>query len=334
MPDLSQRAFRSSFGLRGRRLTFEVSDDIHARAAWSVSSVLDDHPNKSDESSKDGEGAANDRCERHEHVEDGGVVHDLLQVRPVGVVTALHGTRYRSVSATNQDARGLRVVWQLLHPDAGSDQLARLAANPIPKTVVWLDELQRYLGGPAGLTADTVRDLIVDSGPIVLVGTLWPGRYAVYTTLPRDGAHEDPYRWEREVLDLAEVVTIDTDWSDAELNRAQDAADRDPRVKQAVCLAALPRLRTGSKLRSPTSPSRCAVPHRRLNPWRGPAWERSSATAWQIICSSTPHRFVTANPSRPAFGTHFFVTLMTPPMLVTSPSTQPSASSLITPSPC
>lgn len=124
--------------------------------------------------------------------------------------------------------------WQLLHPAPGSDQLARLAAEPIPKTVVWLDELQRYLGGRDGLTADTVRALLGGPGPIVLVATLWPGRYNTYTTSPKDGGNDDPYRWEREVLTLAEVTHLDEVWSDAELTRGRQAATDDPRIKHAV----------------------------------------------------------------------------------------------------
>jgi hypothetical protein len=119
----------------------------------------------------------------------------------------------------------------LLHPNAGSDQLARLAADPIPQTVVWLDELQRYLDGRDGLTADTLRALLNAPGPIVLVATLWPGRYNIYTTPPQDGDNHDPYRWEREVLDLAEVTRLDRVWTEPELERAHQAAAGDPSTR-------------------------------------------------------------------------------------------------------
>jgi predicted negative regulator of RcsB-dependent stress response len=124
--------------------------------------------------------------------------------------------------------------WRLLHPAAGSDQLTRLATNPLPQTVVWLDELQRYLNGRDGLTADTLRALLSAPGPIVLVATLWPGRYTTYTTPPQDGHNHDPYRWEREVLNLAEVTRLDRVWTEPELDRAHQAAADDPRIKYAV----------------------------------------------------------------------------------------------------
>lgn len=119
-----------------------------------------------------------------------------------------------------------------LHRRVGSARA--LAANPVPKTVVWLAELQRYLGGHDGLTADTVRALLSPPVPIVLVATLWPGRYSTYTTSPKDGGSGDPYRSEREVLALAEIIHIDPVWSDAELDRARQAAAVDPRIEYAV----------------------------------------------------------------------------------------------------
>jgi hypothetical protein len=124
--------------------------------------------------------------------------------------------------------------WRLLHPTAGSDQLARLATDPIPQTVVWLDELQRYLDGRDGLTADTLRALLNAPEPIVLIATLWPGHYNSYTTPPQDGDNNDPYRWEREVLELAEITHLPPVWTEPELQRARQTAEGDPRIKYAV----------------------------------------------------------------------------------------------------
>ena len=41
--------------------------------------------------------------------------------------------------------------WWLVHP-AGAAEVAALAQVPSPRTVVWLDELQRYLDGEHRLT--------------------------------------------------------------------------------------------------------------------------------------------------------------------------------------
>ena len=151
-----------------------------------------------------------------------------------GFVLLVGGPSVGKTRCAYQAIAALLPDWHLLHPVAGSDQLARLTADPVPHTVVWLDELQRYLGGREGLTADTVRALLSASGPIVLVATLWPGRYSTYTKLPKDDGSEDPYRWEREVLALAEIVRLEPDWSEAELERACQAAACDPRIRYAV----------------------------------------------------------------------------------------------------
>jgi hypothetical protein len=99
---------------------------------------------------------------------------------------------------------------------------------------VWLDELQRYLGGEPGLTGGVVRTLLGATNPVVvIIGTLWPDHYAAYTTVPAPGG-ADPHAREREVLDLAAVVRIAPEFTPAEQERARAAASRDPRVAIAV----------------------------------------------------------------------------------------------------
>jgi hypothetical protein len=43
---------------------------------------------------------------------------------------------------------------------AGPSEIAALAAAPVPRMVVWLDELQRYLDGERGLTGAVMRALL------------------------------------------------------------------------------------------------------------------------------------------------------------------------------
>ena len=138
-----------------------------------------------------------------------------------------------SVGKTRCAAEAVRVVlpdWWLVHP-SGPDQVAALAQVPSPRTVVWLNELQDYLDGEHGLTAAVVRALL--NHPAVIIGTLWPERYAAYTTEPEPGA-ADPHRQERQVLDLADVVRIAPAFSEAEQGRARVAAARDPRLRVAL----------------------------------------------------------------------------------------------------
>ena len=138
-----------------------------------------------------------------------------------------------SVGKTRCVAEAVRAVlpeWWLVHP-AGPAEVAGLAATLTPRTVVWLDELQRYLEGEHGLTGAVVRALL--NHPAVIIGTLWPDRYITYTALSAPG-DADPHAREREVLDLAEVVRISPAFSPAEQDRARAAAARDPRLRVAL----------------------------------------------------------------------------------------------------
>ena len=67
----------------------------------------------------------------------------------------------------------------------------------------------------------------------MIIGTLWPDRYAAYTAVPAPGA-ADPHAREREVLDLAAVIRIDPEFSPAEQDRARAAAARDRRLAVAL----------------------------------------------------------------------------------------------------
>jgi hypothetical protein len=122
--------------------------------------------------------------------------------------------------------------WWLIHP-AGPAEVAALAKRPPARTVIWLDEIQRYLDGKDGLTGGVVRALLNAPTPVVIVGTLWPGRFATYTALPARGSN-DPHAREREVLHLADAVRIEPDFSVSEQARARDAATGDRRLQVAL----------------------------------------------------------------------------------------------------
>ena len=140
-----------------------------------------------------------------------------------------------SVGKTRCAVQALRVLlpdWWLVHP-AGPGKVATLATAPSPRTVVWLDELQRYFDGEHALTGGVVRALLSAPHPAVIIATLWPELYAAYTARPARGG-ADRHAREREVLDLADVVRIGSEFSQAEGGRARAAAARDPRLAVAL----------------------------------------------------------------------------------------------------
>ena len=100
-----------------------------------------------------------------------------------GFVLLVGGSSVGKTRCALEAVKALLPDWWLVHP-AGPGEVAALAAAPSPRTVVWLDELQRYLDGEHGLTGGVVRALLNAPHPVVIIGTLWPDRYTAYTTLP------------------------------------------------------------------------------------------------------------------------------------------------------
>jgi len=149
-----------------------------------------------------------------------------------GFVLLVGGSSVGKTRSAAQAVTTLLPDWQLVHPGTPG-QVAALAAAPARQTVVWLDELQRYLDGKDGLTADVVEALVNPPHPAVVIGTLWPELYADYTAVPEPGGR-DPHARERQLLGLATEVRIAPAFTDGEQARARAAAARDPRLKIAL----------------------------------------------------------------------------------------------------
>lgn len=108
------------------------------------------------------------------------------------------------------------------------------------RCVVWLDDLERFLG-PQGLTANTVGRMLGDGNRQVLVMATMrsaeANRYSLRQLSAVDGAERELWRTGREVIELATTVEIERRWSPAEVDRAGGFAD-DPRIRAALGQAA------------------------------------------------------------------------------------------------
>ena len=149
-----------------------------------------------------------------------------------GFLLLVGGSSVGKTRSAYEVVRALLPDWWLVHP-AGPAEVAALAQAPPPRTVVWLDELQRFLDGEPGLTSGVVQALLKAPDPVVIIGTIWPDLYTAYAAVPVVGG-DDPHARERQVLDLAEIVRVAPQFSPAEQDRARAAAARDRRLAIAL----------------------------------------------------------------------------------------------------
>jgi hypothetical protein len=114
--------------------------------------------------------------------------------------------------------------WWLRLPTDTQAVLDLLGAPP-ERTVLWLDELDRYLGTSPPLTKECVCALVRDK--MIVVGTLWPDEFAARKAMHR-------YDENRRLLDFAHVISVVADLSPAEQSRAACIAEGDSRIRIAL----------------------------------------------------------------------------------------------------
>ncbi|GAA2326585.1 hypothetical protein [Dactylosporangium salmoneum] len=136
-----------------------------------------------------------------------------------------------SVGKTRSAFEAIRACvpdWRLVHPP-DADAVRALAQSPLRRTVVWLDELQRFLGNQ-GITGATMRAL--RAGGAIVIGTIWPEIYLDRSVSVRwdDGGSDD----DRELLKLAHVIDVATSFTDQERQRATALAAFDRRLRIAL----------------------------------------------------------------------------------------------------
>jgi hypothetical protein len=126
-------------------------------------------------------------------------------------------------------------VWPSLNPLPPRRFLDELGSVG-PRTVVWLNEAQRYLlDPPAELRteiATALRELLMDSarGPVLLLGTLWPEFWVELTRKPTAG-EADQFVAARRLVEHSYVHVPDT-FTSVEVDAARRSLDQ--RVVQAA----------------------------------------------------------------------------------------------------
>jgi TPR repeat protein len=121
--------------------------------------------------------------------------------------------------------------WSLVHPLDVSELLALAAPGALPpRCVVWLNEAQRYLDDARTVTA--LRRILRGPGPVVLLGSLWPGEWDRFVVHPKVGIR-DAHRPARELLGLARRVLVPLALTESELKELDTPELRDPRWSTA-----------------------------------------------------------------------------------------------------
>lgn len=118
-------------------------------------------------------------------------------------------------------------------------QVAIEAAVATPRCVLWLDDLERFLGS-GGLTSAGIGMVLGASGANRhIMATMRSEEYARFSgraqSMP-DGSSRDAARRGWEVLNLARRLTLARSWSPAEIARA-DRHRADPRISEALAHA-------------------------------------------------------------------------------------------------
>ncbi|MGX4652774.1 hypothetical protein ACWCHM_03705 [Micromonospora sp. SCSIO 07396] len=120
--------------------------------------------------------------------------------------------------------------WWLVQP-SGTDEILSLLDEPTDGTILWLDEMHRFLGATPPLTRDVVRILV--KSRMIVVGTLWSEEYTIRKGLRRTGS-PDKHADDRALLEFAQVISVPAGLVSTERTRAREIAEDDERIRIAL----------------------------------------------------------------------------------------------------
>ncbi|MEU3856052.1 tetratricopeptide repeat protein [Streptomyces sp. NPDC028722] len=122
-------------------------------------------------------------------------------------------------------------------PNAESLNLLVESDVDFTKTVIWLDDIQRFLE-PGNFSLETTQRLLLQRDrPAVIIGTIWPEKYSQLRGTGSEEYSDDI----RRVLELGRRFDI-LDFTEAEQARAREISQVDPRVSEALTDGPCPRL--------------------------------------------------------------------------------------------
>ncbi|NKX88019.1 hypothetical protein [Nocardia coubleae] len=120
--------------------------------------------------------------------------------------------------------------WRLWHPSSHLEELSEQLERVGPRTVVWLNETQRYFlprsEQERGRLSEQLRTVLADPrrAPVLIVGSLWHEHYSSLCN--------DPGSATRKLFGQA-VIKVSASFTGADLTAMRTAAQKDPRLKLA-----------------------------------------------------------------------------------------------------
>jgi hypothetical protein len=120
--------------------------------------------------------------------------------------------------------------WWIAQPSS-IEGILELAAEPAERTILWLDELHRFLGSSPPLTHRLISGL--RRAGVIVVGTLWSDEYTALRGL-RPATGSDPHADDRTLLESATVVTVRPDFHPEEQAAAREMGKEDDRIRIAL----------------------------------------------------------------------------------------------------
>ncbi|MER7486892.1 hypothetical protein ABTY20_13525 [Streptomyces sp. NPDC126497] len=159
--------------------------------------------------------------------------------QPAGVLAVLVGESSTGKTRACWEALNLLPPdWRLVLPLVPSPAEALIAAlaEITPRTVLWLDEIHRFLSGDRGEQAAAhLREVLNDPrrGPLLVLGTTWPDLWADLVKPCKDGDRGDTHAQARALLTGKHYRVPDT-FEETDVPELRRLAAADLRLKEAL----------------------------------------------------------------------------------------------------
>ncbi|MFF2308185.1 hypothetical protein ACFVVP_37485 [Streptomyces sp. NPDC058128] len=128
-----------------------------------------------------------------------------------------------------ESVRRLPADWSVWRPSGAAELLSALTGTePLSQTVLWLNEMQRYLTKDAHQPVAEALDTLISTpsrGPVLVAGTLWPQDH-------RDLTREPGLSAARLLKDRH--IRIPDTFDETSLQQLAEASPRDPRLAEAL----------------------------------------------------------------------------------------------------